>query len=231
LLNAKYYAESPPVDPPGPAAGDAAPAGGFHVLRGGSWLQGAAWCRCAVRDPPNLHHTGCCAHYGFRAVVVAQLGKETTAGTFDGIILNKGPDFVEFKADGEDVPRRYSPPALPGGGLDVQVLDSIKKVVTLNRAKLSWKLQPDGQPAVVGIQVEVPPPSGTLVGAVAYLQNNCLEVKPDNGPPERFLPRWAAGGPDAAVVQALAKLKVGDKVKVTWTYDNRKRLTAIEAAP
>jgi formylglycine-generating enzyme required for sulfatase activity len=76
LLNAEYYAESPLVDPPGPATGGGkGSAANFHVLRGGSWLQGAAWCRCAVRDPPNLHHTGCCAHYGFRVVVESGLPK------------------------------------------------------------------------------------------------------------------------------------------------------------
>jgi len=69
LLKDKYYAESSPVDPPGPASSGAGPAANFHVLRGGSWLQPAVFCRGAARDPPNLHHTGCCAHYGFRVVV------------------------------------------------------------------------------------------------------------------------------------------------------------------
>jgi hypothetical protein len=177
----------------------------------------------------------------YRNIMIAQLDKETTAGTFDGIIMEKAPkpgtDYVGFKADGEDVPRRFSPPPLPGGGPDLQVLDAIKGVVTLNRAKLSWKLQPDGQPAVVGIQLEVPPPNGTLVGTITHHLNNCIEVKPDNGPPERFLPRWIGGMPnvggglDKAVVQILSKFKLGDRVKVTWIYVDRKLVTNVEPAP
>ncbi|MCX7804727.1 MAG: hypothetical protein N3A38_05995, partial [Planctomycetota bacterium] len=66
---------------------------------------------------------------------------------------------------------------------------------------------------------------------------NCIEVKPDSGPPERFIPRWIGGhpsqggGPDKQMVAVLAKFKVGDRVKVSWIYETRKRVVGIEPAP
>ncbi|MCY3020744.1 MAG: hypothetical protein NTW87_17135, partial [Planctomycetota bacterium] len=169
-----------------------------------------------------------------RNIMIAQLDKETTAGTFEGLLMDnlQGNPFITFKADHEDVSRRYAVPQLPGGGPDLSVLEPLKKVVSLNRLKLSWKLQPDGQPAIVGVQVDRPAAnSGVLVGTITFLQGGCVEVLPENGLSERFIPVWRPGPPDRSLMQAVGKSKVGDKVKVTWTYDDRKRMIAIEAAP
>ena len=61
-FNDKYYAESPAIDPPGPAIG------GDRVVRGGCWNFGPGSCRSARRRgllPPD--HRG--ADFGFRVVV------------------------------------------------------------------------------------------------------------------------------------------------------------------
>jgi hypothetical protein len=165
----------------------------------------------------------------FRNFAVAALDKETTAGTFPGIMIDKGPDFVLFKADGEDVPRRWAPPMLPAGGPDLIVLESINPSQHHNRMKLAWKLQPDGQPVVTGAQLEPSAPNGTLTGTITFQQNNCIEVQPGNGPPEQFIPRWKEH--DGSIAQTIAKFKVGDKVKVTWIYEDCKRVTNVESAP
>ena len=60
--NDKYYADSPTVDPQGPATG------GDRVLRGGSWYCGPAFCRSARRF--HISPGSRAADYGFRAVVV-----------------------------------------------------------------------------------------------------------------------------------------------------------------
>ena len=58
---ADSYGNAKPGDPQGPASGS------HRVVRGGSWINRANYCRSAYRhkDPPhNRHH-----HYGFRVVV------------------------------------------------------------------------------------------------------------------------------------------------------------------
>jgi formylglycine-generating enzyme required for sulfatase activity len=61
-FSSTYYAESPPLDPPGPAAGTA------RVLRGGCWLDAPGGCRSAYRHSRDPGHRT--ASYGFRVVVV-----------------------------------------------------------------------------------------------------------------------------------------------------------------
>jgi len=69
----KYYANSPRVDPQGPARSDR----GAHVLRGGAWHAGASYCRSAQRGgdfpcgeggPGSWNDAG---RSGFRVVVHA----------------------------------------------------------------------------------------------------------------------------------------------------------------
>ncbi|MGL4550375.1 MAG: bifunctional serine/threonine-protein kinase/formylglycine-generating enzyme family protein [Gemmataceae bacterium] len=58
----KYYAQSPPVDPPGPSEGS------DRVLRGGSWSNGGRFCRSAYRGwlAPGDRNS----FYGFRPALV-----------------------------------------------------------------------------------------------------------------------------------------------------------------
>ncbi|HEY3324142.1 MAG TPA: SUMF1/EgtB/PvdO family nonheme iron enzyme [Planctomycetota bacterium] len=69
--NDRYYADSPTVDPQGPATG------GSRALRGGCWDHGPSACRSARRiasDPGGRH-----AHNGFRVVVEAALNTPPSA--------------------------------------------------------------------------------------------------------------------------------------------------------
>jgi formylglycine-generating enzyme required for sulfatase activity len=56
--DAKYYANSPDTDPPGPGNGK------YRVLRGGCWCSSSDHCRSAVRDDSSL--TGRSSYFGFR---------------------------------------------------------------------------------------------------------------------------------------------------------------------
>ena len=68
-FNDKYYAESPPVDPKGPASGVG------RVLRGGVWLSFASDCRSARRH--SYYPYGKDSDVGFRVVVE---GSQAAAG-------------------------------------------------------------------------------------------------------------------------------------------------------
>ena len=62
--SAAYYAESPKVDPTGPATGEA------RVLRGGSWFNTARFCRSAFRDDAVPQKKA--SDVGFRVVRTAE---------------------------------------------------------------------------------------------------------------------------------------------------------------
>jgi eukaryotic-like serine/threonine-protein kinase len=68
---ADYYANSPKIDPQGPATAT----GTGHVFRGGSWLDGQPWyCRSACRQWNVIVGRGCEA-VGFRVVVLPDIEK------------------------------------------------------------------------------------------------------------------------------------------------------------
>jgi formylglycine-generating enzyme required for sulfatase activity len=62
--DAAYYTNSPPGDPPGPAAGSR------RVIRGGSWVNDARFCRPASRDRSTPE--GRDNHLGFRVAAVQE---------------------------------------------------------------------------------------------------------------------------------------------------------------
>jgi hypothetical protein len=58
-----------------------------------------------------------------------------------------------------------------------------------------------------------------------------FDLKPSGkGHTERYVARWdmAAKSVDKKLVQIIAGLNVGDKLKVAWFYDERKRATQIQ---
>jgi serine/threonine-protein kinase len=174
--------------------------------------------------------------FELRNLSVAVLDKQAGAGTAEGIVTDKGPDWIDFKEDGEDVPLRYEPARGPGGAHDPQGLKAIQGTTTINRARITWTLD-RGPLRFTALEVLKPPQlSGTIVGTITYKQGSCIEIDPASGPPERLIPRWIGGlpaqggGPDPKMVAELAKYGVGDRVKADWTYDDRKRLMGLEAA-
>ena len=172
-----------------------------------------------------------------RGLSAAVLDRQTVSGTAEGIVTDKGPDWIDFKEDGEDVPRRHEAARDPAGAPDPQVLKIIHGTITLNRARLSWRLD-RGLLTVTGLEVLKPPQdSGFLVGTITFKQGHCIEIAPPGGaPPERLVPRWMGGLPaqgggyDPKIVSELSKYGVGDKVRADWIYDDRKRLTGIAPA-
>jgi hypothetical protein len=61
-----------------------------------------------------------------------------------------------------------------------------------------------------------------------------FDLRPEGGGPvERYAPQWVRGGTkygqgDPAIVAKIKNLKAGDRVKVNWTYEHRKRALSIE---
>lgn len=171
--------------------------------------------------------------------VYAEDAPSPTKGTVTGILVAKGANWIEVKADGEKEAHRYLPfwrGGLPkdGGGYDATMLATIKKLVVPNRVKLEWELQE--HPRIVSIEMVQPTEkAGTLVGTVVAKEKEWIEVKGNgaDGVAQRYMPNWIGGLPkdggglDKAILQAIAERKVGDVVEITWKYDERLRVTQI----
>jgi hypothetical protein len=74
--------------------------------------------------------------------------------------------------------------------------------------------------------------TGTVIGTVTGCSGDrdpYVDVKPaPTGFTERYTPAWAGNGFDKDTIAAMGKLNVGDKVKVAWYCDERKRATKIQ---
>lgn len=156
------------------------------------------------------------------------------SGKLRGILAAKSLTWIEVKVDGESHLRRFIPTwrgGLPkdGGNLDNYVLNKIADLRTGNRVELHWVL--DDQLRLVNIRTLKPTRSrGEQRGTVYQKGGHWIDVKPENGPLQRFIPRWLGrfeeqgGGLDGEILHSIAETKVGDEVLIEWAYDDRKRI-------
>lgn len=74
---------------------------------------------------------------------------------------------------------------------------------------------------------------GKIIGVVAGKGETFIEVRSDGEEtPRRYLPNWvggAGGGLDKAMLQAIGRTQVGSRVKLDWKFDERPRVTKLEA--
>ena len=75
-----------------------------------------------------------------------------------------------------------------------------------------------------------------MEGTITARGKTWVEVKPDaDGASERYTPCWIGGMPkdggglDKAVLSTLNTFNVGDKVRLEWRFDERKRVVAIRS--
>jgi hypothetical protein len=73
-------------------------------------------------------------------------GKEGKKGTVIGMLVGKGTNYIEIKADGEETPRKYVPqwkggkPA-DGGGLDKEILKAFDSLKVGSRVEVQWMFE------------------------------------------------------------------------------------------
>ena len=166
------------------------------------------------------------------------------SGTVIGTLTAKGENWIAVRADGANEPQRYVPRwigGMPnqGGGLDKDMLRIIQSLRVPSRVRLAWVFEE--RPRVVRIEVlssgepGVPPQkSGVVEGTITAKGETWIEVKPlGDRPAERYVPRWIGGMPnqggglDKDMLRALSQFKIGDRVRLEWIYEERKRVVKI----
>jgi hypothetical protein len=154
-------------------------------------------------------------------------------GTVTGILTNKGSEWIEVKAEGDNESVRYMP-MWHNGGLDRATLDVIKKLITTNLVKVQWQIQ-ENRRRIVSVEMIIPSAKrGNATGKVVAVSEKWFDLKPDGGGyTERYMPKWIGGAPDKGgglekdMVRRIRELKKGDKILVQWIYDERKRIVGI----
>jgi len=153
-------------------------------------------------------------------------------GTF-GIVTAKTDKDITIKAEGEKDARRYLL-APKGGTPKADVQTALKIIFPTNL--VMFQFQGEQDPVLTGIQAihskaRVGMAAGTVVAVDADPKWPTFDLKPSGrGHTERYVAVWdpATKSVDQRLIKVIAGLNVGDKVKVAWFYDERKRATQIQ---
>jgi hypothetical protein len=156
-------------------------------------------------------------------------------GRVTGILIAKDDKSITVKAEGAQDSTRYLLPAPGGSKTDVRA--AIKRIFVPNLVAMEWEGQ--DEPVVTAISPIVPKQrTGVVTGIIvaqASGKENYIDVKPaGRGFTERYWPPFVGnsrpnlGGFDKQAIETIAKLKVGDRVRVGWYCDERKRAAQVK---
>lgn len=151
---------------------------------------------------------------------------EAREGRTVGILANHGSEYLLVKGEGLLETRRYYP-QWGAEGYDRKMMERFRRLRPGNLVEVEWTW--DGHYRAKSVQSYVPPEkTGTAEGTVVGRSDRWLEIKPDGrGYTERYYVRWDGGGeaPDPRQEEMFSLYKKGDRVKVTWRFDDRKVIT------
>ncbi len=183
-------------------------------------------CRCHGRSSSG--------RWFLRYAIVACRRKEvpTRAGEGRWYRHGKTDKDITIKAEGEDETKSYL--LAPQGGTPKADLQAALKTVFVPNLVM-FSSQGQDQPVLTSIRVILPPVRmGVATGTVVACESKpkgiaWVEVKPsDRGYTQRLWPQFGPGGMNKEMTRIIGELNVGDKIKVSWTYDERLRAAKIQ---
>jgi hypothetical protein len=150
-----------------------------------------------------------------------------------GIVTAKSDKSITIKIEGEDEAKSYSL-SNKGGAPKADVQAALKMVFPTNL--VVFQFQGDQDRLLTGIQaMHSKTRTGTTAGTVVAVDPKAgmpfIDVKPaGKGHTERYVARWdpATKSCDKKLVQIIGGMNPGDKVKIGWYYDERKRAVQIQ---
>jgi len=198
----------------------------FPRVLAASILAGGIWGGLSLRaEEPKAPRTG-------------GTGSAAKSGSVTGILTDKTDKYIMVKPEGAKEPQRFLLAPPNGGAADPAVQSALKMVFIPNLVTLQWQLQ--DEPVVTAIHpIQPKTRMGTVLGTIVAREcmdkSVYIEVKPaPEGFTERYWPRFVGnsapnlGGFDKEMIQKIGELSVGDRVKLTWVCDERKRATKVD---
>ncbi len=156
-------------------------------------------------------------------------------GKITGILVAKDDKSITIKAEGAHESTRYLLPAPGSPRTDVRA--ALKKIFVPNLVVIERETR--HEPVVTSIGAIMSKQrrgivTGTIVAQASGKREVYIDVKPaGHGFTERYWPPFVGnsrpnlGGFDKQAIETIARLKVGDRVKVAWYCDERKRASQV----
>ncbi len=135
-----------------------------------------------------------------------------------GLLVAKGEDWISVKGK-DDKATRYTTD-------DKELIAAIAKLTVPSQVKVTFKAEGEARKLVSVQTVSQLTTEGVLEAVITAKGEKWIEAKPAAGdaPAERYLTYGEAN----EVIAAMAAVKVGDKVKITWKHIERKRVMKLE---
>ena len=155
-------------------------------------------------------------------------GEEKTlpeGGSAVGILAEKGKAAIFVILDGQKSETKFC--------YGDAMAEAVRKLVGRNLLKLTWQPGDECRKLTSVEMIVHEAKEGEVTGTIVArnMKWPFIDVRPEGGPTERYVPRWIGGndgGPDKEILAAIDKRRVGDVVKVKWIYVERKNIVAIE---
>jgi len=168
--------------------------------------------------------------------VAMGLGAETRSGSSgfgsgtdgmektDGTVVSTTPQSVDLKLTGGQITLHAAKSANKS---TKEVLSIIGQLAPQDSVTITWT-QKDGRKLIQKIEGR-----GTLDGVVTARTDAWVNVKPENGAPQKLLFPWAGRTPqevatlDQKLLKKIARARVGDKARLTWEISDAKRVVDV----
>ena len=161
------------------------------------------------------------------SLLVFPSGLKAENGVTEGVLVGKGAnnDWLDIRPDGNATAGEILVPN--------ELVEVVSHLYTPNRVKVEWeKAEGATHPTATLVQNLRPAENqGTVTGkVVAKDDDNWIEIKQNDGPQRRYVPRWIGGntgGLDQVAKDLIREAEVGSDVNATWEYDERIGLVSL----
>jgi hypothetical protein len=177
------------------------------------------------------------AAWGLWAVLAASVAVDSSAPAYgdsegsgsgkgeaeksSGSVVSTKAQSVELKVDDNQL-TFYAAKTAKG------IVETIGQLAPQDNVTITWRQKSDKK------WIEKIEGRGTLQGLVTAKADTWIEVTPDKGAPQKFMPAWVGGAPadggglDKNMLKKISKSNAGDKVRVTWEISEGKRVVDVK---